>query len=331
MKDPFGINPLPSPTWSALSMNGRRDWRVDGGERACVLAAGNLAEMPFDPMEDIPLSAGEDIRLPGGVSYRLGEGLSSLALDGRGERLFAVITCFVHSGRAVLECRLPEHKETVLIVRARVADGAELAILERVPGHAKTTLSLGAWAGENAAFRLFQYAPEGGKALFGGYCVLSGRRSRFEGHVGYHAGAGSDLDMNYIIRHEGRETVSDLNVSGGISGGGQKRFRGTLDFVRGCAGAEGSEREDVLLLDEHGVNRTLPVILCGEENVSGTHGASAGRLHEDMLFYLSSRGLDRAAIERMMTGAQLSRALEALPAEAAGLWEAREETDGKIG
>ena len=88
---------------------------------------------------------------------------------------------------------------------------------------------------------------------------------------------------------------------------------------------------DVLLLDEHGVNRTLPVILCGEENVSGTHGASAGRLHEDMLFYLSSRGLDRAAIERMMTGAQLSRALEALPAEAAGLWGAREETDGKIG
>ncbi|MBQ8137572.1 MAG: SufD family Fe-S cluster assembly protein, partial [Clostridia bacterium] len=256
-------------------------------------------------------------------------GFSSIALDGYGERLFAVITCIVPAGRAGLECRLPERREIALILRARIADGAKLELLLRVPGHAKTTLSVGARAGENAVFRLFQFAPDGGKALFGGACALIGRGSRFEGHIGYHANALSDLDMNYLIRHEGVETVSALDVSGVISGGGQKRFRGTLDFVRGCVRASGDEREDVLLLDERGVNRTLPVILCGEENVSGTHGASVGRLREDTLFYLTSRGLDRAAIERMMTGAQLARALEVLPPEAAGLWEKKEAADGE--
>ncbi len=45
-----------------------------------------------------------------------------------------------------------------------------------------------------------------------------------------------------------------------------------------------------LLLGEDVVNRTIPLILCAEEDVEGNHGASIGQLDEDILFYMNSEG-----------------------------------------
>lgn len=62
-------------------------------------------------------------------------------------------------------------------------------------------------------------------------------------------------------------------------------MRGTIDFVHGCVGAKGDEKEDVLLVGDNMVNQTIPLILCAEEDVEGNHGASIGKLDENMLFY----------------------------------------------
>ena len=65
----------------------------------------------------------------------------------------------------------------------------------------------------------------------------------------------------------------------------EKIFRGTIDFVRGSADSVGAETEQVLLLGDDVVNKTIPVILCAEENVQGSHGAAIGELDEETLFY----------------------------------------------
>lgn len=84
-------------------------------------------------------------------------------------------------------------------------------------------------------------------------------------------------------------------------------FRGTIDFKNGSAGSTGSEQETVLLLGDDVVNRTVPLILCAEENVEGTHGATIGALDDDTLFYFESRGFDRDAAERLMARAAVER------------------------
>ena len=73
----------------------------------------------------------------------------------------------------------------------------------------------------------------------------------------------------------------------------EKIFRGTIDFVRGSADSVGAETEQVLLLGDDVVNKTIPVILCAEENVQGSHGAAIGELDEETLFYFGARGMDR--------------------------------------
>ena len=58
-------------------------------------------------------------------------------------------------------------------------------------------------------------------------------------------------------------------------------------------GAKGDEKEDVLLVGDNMVNQTIPLILCAEEDVEGNHGASIGKLDENMLFYAATRGIPR--------------------------------------
>ena len=55
------------------------------------------------------------------------------------------------------------------------------------------------------------------------------------------------------------------------------------------------------------VNKTVPLILCAEENVVGNHGATIGELGEDTLFYFESRGICAAEAEKIMARAAIER------------------------
>ena len=68
-------------------------------------------------------------------------------------------------------------------------------------------------------------------------------------------------------------------------------------------------------MDETVRNQTVPVILCGEEDVVGNHGATIGRLDEELVYYLSSRGLTREQVYDLMARARLDAVIEKLPDE----------------
>ena len=97
-----------------------------------------------------------------------------------------------------------------------------------------------------------------------------------------------------------------MDAAGVLSDKAQKIFRGTIDFRKGCAGSVGNEKEDVLLLDDTIVNQTIPLILCNEEDVEGNHGASIGKIDEELLFYLESRGISEENVYDMIAKARIN-------------------------
>ena len=127
-------------------------------------------------------------------------------------------------------------------------------------------------------------------------------------------------DFNYSLRHHGAKTRCNLQANGVLADKSKKTLRGTIDLVRGCKGAEGSENETVLLVDEGVHNKTVPVILCNEDDVAGNHGATIGHIRDEQLFYLASRGLAQDAAERMFASAIVEQA--ALDAGSAAAREA---------
>ena len=77
----------------------------------------------------------------------------------------------------------------------------------------------------------------------------------------------------------------------------------------------GNELETVLLIGEDVVNKTLPIILCSEEDVVGTHGGSIGQLDEDTLFYFESRGITKEQAENILARRGVDRVLNMIDDE----------------
>nr|MCR5166011.1 SufD family Fe-S cluster assembly protein [Oscillospiraceae bacterium] len=103
--------------------------------------------------------------------------------------------------------------------------------------------------------------------------------------------------------------------NGVLYGKAEKVFRGTIDFKEGSSGSKGAEKEDVLLMDETVVNRSIPIILCHEEDVEGEHGATIGKLNDEQLFYMNSRGLPEKEVYKLLADARIAAAAKLIPDE----------------
>ena len=118
------------------------------------------------------------------------------------------------------------------------------------------------------------------------------------------------LDFNYVIHQRGKRTSATMNVRGALTDKSDKIFRGTLDFQRGAKGSTGRELEEVIILSSGTRNRSVPLMLAEEDEVDGHHAVSIGRLDEEKIFYLMSRGLDKAAAERLIVEAAFNPVIE---------------------
>ena len=158
---------------------------------------------------------------------------------------------------------------------------------------------------DTASFELIQIYLNPEDAVSGIHVNLNGRKSVFTSNIGYLLGGENALDINLNVVQNGKKTESNTDVKGVLRGHACKTFRGTIDFQNGAAGSVGAEREDVLLMDETVQNKTVPVILCAEEDVAGTHGASVGQIDAKHIFYLQSRGIPEDKIYELIALSRL--------------------------
>lgn len=142
---------------------------------------------------------------------------------------------------------------------------------------------------------------------------LRGDTARMDIDTRYLASGSESRDFNYVIRQRGRRTISNMNANGVLTGSAKKVLRGTIDLVHGCKGSEGAESETVLLASRGVDNKTVPVILCDEDDVAGNHGATIGHVRPEQLFYLGCRGLSEEAAEALFTAAKLEDAALSAP------------------
>ncbi|MEE3480475.1 MAG: SufD family Fe-S cluster assembly protein [Lachnospiraceae bacterium] len=180
-----------------------------------------------------------------------------------------------------------------------------LVQVQKLPDAMTFFNDIGGTCEEGGIFRQCQLILSGGKSYYGSLTDLSGKASDQETAMAYLVGKDELLDINQVVNHIGKKTTCDIKASGVLSSNAKKNFRGTIDLRKGAKGAVGNENEEVLLLDEGVVNKTLPIILCTEEDVEGNHGASIGKLDSELMFYLESRGISEEEIYRMMARARI--------------------------
>lgn len=170
-------------------------------------------------------------------------------------------------------------------------------------------------ANENAKIS-FTQIELGGKHINSGiHTTLSGYKSSFYSDVAYISQNEQYLDMNHIVYHYGKKSECNMQVNGTVKDNAFKTYKGIIDFKNGCSGSKGNELEQTLLLSPNLNNKSMPVILCDEEDVEGEHGATLGRLSSDILFYMQTRGIEPKTAEKIMSRAKIQAAMDKIPDE----------------
>jgi len=117
------------------------------------------------------------------------------------------------------------------------------------------------------------------------------------------AGAGQHIDAGSKILHLAPDTSSRI-ISKSISkDGGRATYRGQLLVAKGAKRVKSSVKCDALILDEKSRSDTYPYNIVNEDDTILTHEATVGKIGEDQLFYLMSRGLtEEEALNAVVMG-----------------------------
>ena len=169
--------------------------------------------------------------------------------------------------------------------------------------------SVGIEAHEDAVCDVRQYALGGGAVGMGLAVNLVGNRARLDLNNRYHACHEELLDINHVARMRGCATRAEIVESGILNDSAHKTLRATIDLIRGSKDAKGNEAETVQILGDGVVNKTMPVILCDEDNVAGNHGATIGSVSPEQIEYLQARGLSRHEAELLFVRALFEDAI----------------------
>lgn len=203
------------------------------------------------------------------------------------------------------------------LTRIVVEAGAKLHLIEMlgVNEGQQHLESVGLEIHQNAAVDVKQYALGGSTIGLGLTANLVGARARLDLNNRYHATHEETLDINHLVRMRGTSTRAQLTESGVLNEAAKKTLRATIDLVRGAKDAQGNEIETVMILGDNVVNKTMPVILCDEDDVAGNHGATIGSVSPEQLDYLAARGLSRQAAEQLFIRALFEDAIINAPEE----------------
>ena len=203
------------------------------------------------------------------------------------------------------------------LTRIVVEAGAKLHLIEMlgVNEGQQHLESVGLEIHQDAAVDVKQYALGGSTIGLGLTANLVGAQARLDLNNRYHATHEETLDINHLVRMRGTSTRALLTESGVLNEASKKTLRATIDLVRGAKDAQGNEIETVMILGDDVVNKTMPAILCDEDDVAGNHGATIGSVSPEQLDYLAARGLSHQAAEQMFIRALFEDAIINAPEE----------------
>ena len=131
---------------------------------------------------------------------------------------------------------------------------------------------------------------------------------------GAYAVAGRQLaDHTSRIEHRAPATTSRQVYKGAIAGQARGVFQGHIVVSEGAQKADGQQLNRALLLSGRAEIDAKPVLEIYADDVQCSHGATAGDIDGDALFYLRSRGIPADAARGLLVRAFLSEILEATP------------------
>jgi Fe-S cluster assembly protein SufB len=129
------------------------------------------------------------------------------------------------------------------------------------------------------------------------------------------AGRGQHQDAGAKAVHIAPNTTSRVTSKSISKDSGRTTYRGLLHVAKGAKSVKSNVRCDALLLDEASRTDTYPYVEVNEEDATISHEATVGRIGEDQIFYLMSRGFSESDALSLIVGGFMEPFTKELPME----------------
>lgn len=144
---------------------------------------------------------------------------------------------------------------------------------------------------------------------------LVGRKARGEMLSIAYAAANQHQDVGAKAVHLAPETSSQIISKSVSRSGGRTSYRGLVQVASSAKNSKSKVVCDALLLDEASRSDTYPTMKIDHSDVTIEHEATVSKIGDEQLFYLTSRGIDKAQAESMIVNGFIEPIVKELPLE----------------
>jgi Fe-S cluster assembly protein SufB len=203
-----------------------------------------------------------------------------------------VIEIFVHKGAKVRYTTIQNWAHNIYNLVTQRAIAYENATMEWVDGNMGSRLTM--------KYPSIYLAGEGAKGN-----VLS---------IAF-ATTGQHQDAGTKIIHKAPNTSSTILSKSISRGTGRTSYRGLLKVAKGATGVKASVKCDALMLSDTSRSDTYPTMEIDEDQVAIAHEATVGKISDDQIFYLMSRGLSEQDATAMIVQGFIEPFAKQMPME----------------
>ena len=145
--------------------------------------------------------------------------------------------------------------------------------------------------------------------------ILKGDDSRMEFTGITFAGEGQNLDTGAKVVHTGKRTSSYVNTKSISKDGGISTFRSSVQIGKQASGSKASVSCQSLMLDDISRSDTVPAMDIRTRDANVGHEAKIGRISDEAVFYLMSRGISEEDARAMIVSGFADDVSKELPLE----------------
>jgi len=144
---------------------------------------------------------------------------------------------------------------------------------------------------------------------------LIGANSRAD-HISIaYAGKGQNQDVGAKVYHIGPSTTSVIKSKSISKDGGITAYRGIVNISKSAVNSKSNVVCDALMMDNKSISNTFPFMHIKNNSTDVAHEATCGKISEDLIFYLMSRGLTEEQATKLAVSGFIEEITRELPME----------------
>ena len=130
---------------------------------------------------------------------------------------------------------------------------------------------------------------------------LEGNNAQCDWHLSSLSSKNDEKEFSIFINHNHPQTFASSDNYGVCKDSGKLVFSGTSAIYKGNVKSETKQNAKIMVFDEDCSAAARPILKIDENDLLASHSAVVGKINDEHLFYLTSRGLKENEAKRLIT------------------------------